>query len=195
MDSQKILLVNLSKGRLGELNSSLIGLIMVGKLLMAALSRVDMPEEKRKDYYLYIDEFQNVTTDSISTILSEARKYRLNLTIAHQFIGQLKEEIKKAVFGNVGSMVSFRIGTEDAEFLAKQFKPVFVEQDLINIDNFNCYMKLLIEGATTPAFSVKVRKPEKGSSEVAETIKGISRAKYGRPREEIEKEIEERYMR
>lgn len=194
MDSQKILLVNLSKGRLGELNSSLIGLIMVGKLLMAALSRIDMTEERRKDYYLYIDEFQNVTTDSISTILSEARKYRLNLTIAHQFIGQLKEEIKKAVFGNAGSMVSFRIGTEDAEFLAKQFKPVFSEQDLINIDNFNCYAKLLIGGATTPAFSMKVKRPEKGSDEVAQTIKEISRAKYGRPREEVEKEIEERYV-
>ncbi|MBI3273685.1 MAG: type IV secretory system conjugative DNA transfer family protein [Candidatus Colwellbacteria bacterium] len=193
MDSQKILLVNLSKGRLGELNSSLIGLIMVGKLLMAALSRVDMPEERRRDYYLYIDEFQNVTTDSISTILSEARKYRLNLTIAHQFIGQLKEEIKKAVFGNVGSMASFRIGTEDAEFLAKQFKPVFSEQDLINIDNFNCYIKPLIEGATVSAFSMKIKRPEKGSGETAEIVKEISRAKYGRPREEVEREIEERY--
>jgi len=152
MDSQKILLVNLSKGRLGELNSSFLGLILVGKLLIAALSRVTMDMEKRRDFYLYIDEFQNVTTDSIATILSEARKYRLDLIITHQFIGQLKEEIKKAVFGNVGSVVSFRIGTDDAEFMAKQFKPVFEEQDLLRIDNYNAYIKLLIRGETDSVF-------------------------------------------
>ena len=124
MDEKKILLINLSKGRLGDINSHLLGLIIVGKLLMAALSRADIPEDRRNDFYLYIDEFQNVTTDSIATILSEARKYKLNLTIAHQFIGQLEENIKKAVFGNVGSMGAFRVGAEDGEFLAKQFEPV-----------------------------------------------------------------------
>lgn len=192
MDKQKIFLVNLSKGRLGDINSSLIGLIIVSKLLMAALSRVDSDQESRKDFYLYIDEFQNVTTNSIATILSEARKYRLDLIITHQFIGQLKEEIKKAVFGNVGSMVSFRIGSDDAEFVAKQFKPVFGEQDLLNIDNFNCYVKLLVRGQTTQPFSMKTYPPVAGNKEVAELVKELSRTKFGRPREEVEKEIMER---
>lgn len=195
MDSQKILLVNLSKGRLGDMNSSLIGLIMVGKMLMAALSRTDMAEEKRKDFYLYIDEFQNVTTDSIATILSEARKYRLDLIITHQFISQLKEEIKKAVFGNVGSVVSFRIGSDDAEFMAKQYKPVFGEKDLLNIDNYNCYVKLLINGATSTPFSMKTYPPNKGDKETAEIIREISRTKYGRPREEVEQDIINRHER
>ena len=195
MDNQKILLVNLSKGRLGDLNSSFIGLILVGKMLMSALSRGDMAEEKRKDFYLYIDEFQNVTTDSIATILSEARKYRLNLTIAHQFVGQLKEEIKKAVFGNVGSMASFRIGSDDAEFIAKQFKPVFSESDLLNIDNRNCYLKLLLNGQTAPPFSLKTYPPQKGDDAIAEVIKEISRTKYGRPRAEVEAEIVARHSK
>ena len=189
MDNGKILLVNLSKGRLGDLNSSFIGLILVGKLLMAALTRVDMAQEKRRDFYLYIDEFQNVTTDSIATILSEARKYRLDLIITHQFIGQLKEEIKKAVFGNVGSVVSFRIGSDDGEFMAKQYKPIFNEPDLLNIDNFNCYIKLLIGGQTTSPFSMKTYPPAKGDKEASKIAKEISRVKYGRPREEIEQEI------
>ena len=193
MDNQKILLVNLSKGRLGDINSSLIGLIIVGKVLMAAMARADVLEEKRKDFYLYIDEFQNVTTDSIATILSEARKYRLDLTISHQFIGQLKEEIKKAVFGNVGSMATFRIGSDDGEFMSKQYKPVFSEQDLLNIDNFNCYLKLLIRGATSPSFSMKIYPPHKTEREIFETVREISRAKYGRPREEVEKEIIEKH--
>ena len=195
MDNGKILLVNLSKGRLGDLNSSFVGLIVVGKLLMASLSRTDMAEEKRKDFYLYIDEFQNVTTDSIATILSEARKYRLDLIIAHQFIGQLKDEIKKAVFGNVGSMASFRIGSEDAEFLAKQFKPVFSEQDLLNVDNYNCYLKLLMKGATATPFSMKTYVPQQGEKEFIEIIKEISRTKYGRPRSEVEQEIIDRHQR
>ncbi len=196
MDSQKILLVNLTKGRLGDINSSLIGLIIVGKLLIAALSRVEIAEEeRRKDFYLYIDEFQNVTTDSIATILSEARKYRLALTITHQFIGQLKEEIKKAVFGNAGSIISFRIGSDDSEFMAKQYKPVFAEQDLLNIDNFNCYLKLLIRGATSPPFNIRTYPLERGDKETAEIIKEISRTKYGRPREEIEREIVEKHGR
>ncbi len=195
MDNQRILLVNLSKGRLGDINSSLIGLIIVGKLLMAALSRTDMPEEKRKDFYLYIDEFQNVTTDSIATILSEARKYRLDLTITHQFIGQLKEEIKKAVFGNVGSIINFRIGSDDGEFMAKQYQPVFSEQDLLNLDNYNCYVKLLINGATSMPFSMKTFPPTKGDREIADIIKEISRTKYGRPRDEVEREIIESHSR
>jgi hypothetical protein len=193
MDNQKIFLVNLSKGRLGDINSALIGLIIVGKLTMAALSRIDIREqEKRKDFYLYIDEFQNFTTDSIATILAEARKYRLNLSVAHQYIGQLSETIKKAVFGNVGSMASFRIGSDDGEFMEKQFAPVFKAHDLLNIDNYNCYVKLLIQGATSQPFSMKIYPPQKSDLELAETAKEISRLKYGRPREEVEREIEER---
>ena len=194
MDAGKILLINLSKGRLGELNSALIGLIMVGKILLAALSRTDTTEPERRDFYLYIDEFQNVTTRSIATILSEARKYRLNLIMAHQFLGQLEEEIKKAVFGNAGSMVAFRIGTEDAEFMAQQFQPVFGQQDLINIDNFNAYVKLLIRGQTSQPFNIRTYPPATSDHAMAERIKEFSRLTYGRRREEIEEEIQMRYQ-
>jgi hypothetical protein len=193
MDNGKILLINLSKGRLGDINSNLIGLIMVGKLLMASLSRVDVPEENRRDFYLYIDEFQSVTTDSIATILSEARKYKLNLSIAHQFIGQLDEQIKKAVFGNVGSIASFRIGAEDAEFLEKQFEPVFNSYDLINIDNFNACLKLLIDGQTSRPFSIRISPFRTGNPQFGEEIAKLSSFKYGRPKEEVEEEIKKRY--
>ena len=195
MDNQKILIINLSKGRIGDLNANLIGMVIVGKLLMAALSRVDMPEEKRSDFYLYIDEFQNFTTDSIGIILSEARKYHLNLIIAHQFIKQLKENIRDAVFGNVGSIVSFRIGPDDAEFMKNKFEPVFSPQDLINIDNLNGYVSLLINGQTTRPFNIKLITDTvfgAGSAEVAGAVKQMSRLKYGRPREEVEQEIQER---
>jgi hypothetical protein len=193
MDSGKILLINLSKGRLGDINSSLLGLIIVGKLLMASLSRVDMAEEQRKDFYLYIDEFQNVTTDSISTILSEARKYKLNLVVAHQFIGQLDEQIKKAVFGNVGSMAAFRVGAEDADFLEKQFAPVFSSSDLINVNNFNACLKLLIDGQVSRPFSMKIMPFKKGNAQFGEEIAKLSSVKYGRQREEVETEIRKRY--
>ena len=157
MDSGKILLINLSKGRIGDLNASLLGLIFTGKILMAALSRVEIADtEKRRDFYLYIDEFQNFATDSISTILSEARKYRLDLTVAHQFIAQLTEKIRDSVFGNVGSVLSFRVGVQDAEFLEKQFEPTFNRNDLINIDNLNAYARLLIGGQTSKPFNMKV---------------------------------------
>ena len=189
MDNKKILLVNLSKGKLGDVNSSLLGLIIVAKLLMATFSRVDVPEEKRPDFYLYMDEFQNFTTESIATILAEARKYKLCLTFAHQFIGQLEEKIKKAVFGNVGSMACFRVGAEDAEFLVKQFEPVFSQYDLINIDNYNAYLKLLIDGQTTRPFNILTYPPQKGSSEMAKMAKDFSRLKYGREKKMIEREI------
>ncbi|MFH1161792.1 MAG: DUF87 domain-containing protein [Candidatus Jorgensenbacteria bacterium] len=189
MDGRKILLVNLSKGRIGEANASLLGMIVVGKLLMAALGRVDVPQESRPDFYLTIDEFQSFTTDSIATILSEARKYRLNLVLAHQFVGQLTDRIRDAVFGNVGSMVSFRVGATDAEFLAKQFTPVFTEGDLVNIDNFNAYAKILIRGQTAPAFNVATVPPPRGDAALAGEIAGRSRARYGRGREEVEHEI------
>lgn len=192
MDSKKILLINLSKGRIGEMNSYLLGMVIVGKLLMSALSRADMPEKDRKDFYLYIDEFQNVTTNSISQILSEARKYRLSLTIAHQFIGQLSEEISKAVFGNVGSVAAFRVGPEDAEFLEKQFSPVFSANDLVNVDNYNCFARLLINNETTKPFNMKTYPPTEGNQERVPLLKELSRLKYGRDAEIVNREIEER---
>jgi hypothetical protein len=192
MDEKKILIVNLTKGKLGQVNSSLLGLIVVTKILMAAFSRVDAPEEQRPDFYLYIDEFQNFTTESISTILAEARKYKLDLVIAHQFIGQLEENIKKAVFGNVGSMAVFRIGADDAEFIVKQFEPVFSQQDLLNIDNFNAYLKMLIDNQTAPPFNIKCALPAKGNPEIAGKIKELSRLKYGRERAIVEAELIER---
>lgn len=189
MDKEKILIVNLAKGRIGEANASLLGMIIVGKILMAALSRTDLPEGERKDFYLYIDEFQNFTTDSIASILSEARKYRLNLTLAHQFVGQLTEKIRDAVFGNVGSMVAFRVGVKDAETLAKQFAPVFSEEDLVNIDNFNAYVKLLIRGETTRPFNIKTFPPALGDVAQGREFKERSRTQYGRDREDIERDI------
>ncbi|MFH1392060.1 MAG: type IV secretion system DNA-binding domain-containing protein [bacterium] len=189
IDTRKILLVNLSKGRLGDTNSALLGLIIVGKVLMAALARSDTPQEQRPDFYFYLDEFQNFTTPSIAIILSEARKYKLNLIIAHQFIGQLSDEIRKAVFGNVGNMICMRVGSEDAEFLVKQFEPIFNQNDLINIDNFNSYAKLQIKGETTKAFSMQHLRPKEPDAEVAGRIKELSRLKYGRERTAIEQEI------
>ena len=193
MDNRKILLVNLSKGRLGDINSHLLGLILVGKILMAALSRVDSFGKQMNDFYLYLDEFQNITTDSIAVILSEARKYRLSLTLAHQFIGQLDEKIKNAVFGNVGSLAVFRTGVEDAEFLEKQFAPIFTKSDIINLDNFNAYIRLLVNGRPAKPFSVEMALPEKGNIEQIDKLKEISFLAYGRPRAEIEEEIMEKY--
>lgn len=195
MDSKKILLVNLSKGRLGDINSSLIGLIIVGKLLMAALSRVDvLGKSSISPFYLYIDEFQNVTTDSISTILSEARKYKLSLTVAHQFIAQLQEGIKNSVFGNVGSIAAFRVGAEDAEFLEKQFAPTFTAQDIMNLDNHHAYLKMLGNGVPLKPFNIeKVSFPPKGNIEVATALQELSYTTYGRDRAEVEEEIMKKY--
>lgn len=189
MDQGKILLVNLSKGRIGDINANLLGMVIVGKILMAALSRVDSPQEERRDFNLYIDEFQNFATDSIATILSEARKYRLNLVIAHQFIAQLTEKIRDAVFGNVGSVVAFRVGADDAEFLEKQFTPVFSKSDLLNIDNFNAFARLLIGGATTPPFNIRTIRPEKGDPALAAKLRELSRLTYGKARGEVEADI------
>ncbi|MBI3459068.1 type IV secretion system DNA-binding domain-containing protein [Candidatus Azambacteria bacterium] len=195
MDHKKILLVSLSKGRLGDINSSLLGLVIVGKLLMASFSRVDQPEDQRQDFYLYLDEFQNFATNSIATILSEARKYRLDLVIAHQFIEQLKKEIKDAVFGNVGSAVSFRVGAADAEAVVKQFfEPVFNQNDLVNIDNFNAYIKLMINNTTTKPFSIAVNRPDKPNIALAKNIRELSRLKYGRDYQIVKEEIASRYL-
>ncbi len=193
MDEKKILLVNLSKGRLGDINANLIGLVLVGKIQMAALSRVDMFGKPMNDFYLYIDEFQNVTTDSISSILSEARKYRLSLNIAHQYIAQLDEGIKNAVFGNVGSMAIFRVSPEDATFLEPKFKPVFTSHDITKLDNYNAYMSMLVNGQPTKPFNLKTLAPERGNPEIIDSLKELSYLKYGRDREEVEAEIMARY--
>jgi hypothetical protein len=196
MDNQKILLVNLSKGKTGEVNSNLLGLIIVSKLQMAALSRANVPESERKDFYLYIDEFQNFITDSIATILSEARKYKLNLTMAHQYLGQLvtgsDTKLRDAVLGTVGTLVAFRIGVEDAEIIAKQFVPVFSEYDVINIERFNAYIKLLIDNSSSKAFNMATFPPSFSDLKVAQAIKEYSRMKYGRIRSEVQAEIMER---
>jgi hypothetical protein len=192
MDNKKILLINLSKGKIGEINARLLGMVMVGKILMAGLSRVDTLEDQRVDFYLYLDEFQNVTTNSIAQILSEARKYRLVLILAHQFIAQLKEEISKAVFGNVGSMVAFRVGPEDAEFLEKQFAPVFSANDLVNVDNYNCFARILVNNVLTKPFNMMTYPPTKGNQEIANAIKELSRLKYGRDKNLVNREIMER---
>jgi len=195
MDRQKILLIDLPKGVVGEMNAYLLGMIVVGKILMAALSRTDMPAEERKDFYLYIDEFQNFTTNSICQILSEARKYALNLIIAHQYIGQLSKnnnnEIKDAVFGNVGTMVAFKIGTEDAEFLVKEFSPVFNTYDLINIDKGTAYIKLLVDNSPTRPFSMKTIWPLLGIRRegISSKIRSLSRLKFGQDRTIVEAEI------
>ena len=190
MDNKKILLVNLSKGLIGDINANLLGMILVSKILVAAFSRVNIPnQEERQDFYLYIDEFQNFTTDSISTILSEARKYRLNLNVAHQYIKQLEEGIKNAVFGTVGSMAVFRVGIDDAEALKAQFEGTFSPQDLINIDNFNAYAKILINNQTSKPFNIKIIPPAKGSPEIASAAKEFSRSVYGRDRDKVEQEF------
>lgn len=198
MDKQKILLVDLSKGQIGEMNSHLLGMIIVGKILMAALSRADMNEDKRKDFYLYIDEFQNFTTDSICSILSEARKYGLNLIIAHQYIGQLVKNqdtsIRDAVFGNVGSWLSFKIGTDDAEAIEKEFSPTFNQFDLINIEKYTAYVKLLIDNTASRPFSMVTPWPLVGikREDIKQKIKNLSRLKYGQDRQIIEANIRRR---
>lgn len=193
MDGKKIFLVNLSKGRLGDLNANLLGLVIVGKFLMAALSRVDSLGKDLPPFYLYIDEFQNVTTDSIATILSEARKYRLSLTVAHQFIKQLREDIRDAVFGNVGSLCAFRVGAEDAEFLQKQFAPTFAASDLINVENLKAYVRLLIRNKPATPFNIDIAFASKGNPGIVDSLKELSYLTYGRDREEVESFILTKY--
>lgn len=199
MDNKKILILNLSKGRIGELNASFLGLIIVGKLLMSALSRTDIPEDKRSDFYLYMDEFQSFTTESISTILAEARKYRLNLIVAHQFIAQLEDHIRDAVFGNVGSMLIFRVSPEDAEssVIKSRFEPVFGPQDVSSMDNLNAFAVLLINGRPSRPFNIELATEmvfNAGSIDVANAIKELSRLKFGRLKSEVEQEITNKYQ-
>lgn len=192
MDSKKIFLVNLSKGRLGDLNSNLLGLIIVGKFLQAALSRVDTNE--RPDFYLYIDEFQNITTPAIGTILSEARKYRLSLTLAHQYIAQIKDDIKDAVFGNVGSMAIFRVGPDDAKFLESQFSPTFTATDIMKIENRHAYLKMLVNGEPKKPFDIVTLTTENGDASRIESLKQLSYLTYGRDAEEVNAEILRKYQ-
>lgn len=197
MDEGKILLVNLAKGKVGEENSNFLGLILVPRILISAMSRQEIPEEKRRDFYLYVDEFQNFATPDFAQILSEARKYRLNLIVANQFIGQMEEEVKNAVFGNVGSLIAFRVGVTDANYLQHEFQPTFNESDLINIDKFNAYIKTNVHNEPVKPFSMDLTKNmtevnAARNAKVAEAIIQLSRLKYGRSRELIEAEISQR---
>jgi uncharacterized protein DUF87 len=195
MDEGKILIINLAKGTIGEENSAFLGLILIPKILIAAMSRQDIPEEKRKDFYLYVDEFQNFATQDFAVILSEARKYHLNLTVANQFISQMDDEVKNAVFGNVGTISSFRLGVSDAGFLTKQFQPEFGEHDLLNLGTGEIYLKTMINGVPKDPFSIKVAAKERqvpGNPKLAEAIKKLSALKYGRPRSLVEAEIARR---
>ncbi len=195
MNEGKIFLVNVSKGRIGEDNSALLGGMIITKIQLATMERVRIPEAERKDFYLYVDEFQNFATDSFANILSEARKYRLNLTIAHQYTAQLENKdstrVKDAVFGNVGTMIVFRVGADDADFLEKEFEPEFTTQDLVNLPNYHIYLKLMIDGVTSRPFSASTLPPLKAdlSLGVKEKIIETSRRLYTRPRKVVEDEI------
>ncbi len=194
MNEGKILLVNVSKGRIGEDNSSLLGAMIITKIQLAAMERVRIPEDERVDFYLYVDEFQNFVTDAFASILSEARKYRLNLIMAHQYIGQLVTDqstaVRDAVFGNVGTMIAFRVGAADAEFLEQEFEPEFVIQDLVNLPNYRIYLRMMVGGISSRPFSAATLPPfmPRHGSNLQEII-NASRARYARPREIVEEEI------
>ncbi len=190
MDEKKILIMNLSKGKIGEDSSTLLGALLITKIQLAAMSRVDTPEEEREDFFLYVDEFQNFATESFVTVLSEARKYRLSLILAHQYIAQMEESVRDAVFGNVGTIVSFRIGAEDAEFLEKEFAPEFTAQDLVNLPKYHIYLKLMIDGVTTRPFSAITLPPfPLPSVSYKDKIIKVSRERYGTPCYKIEEAI------
>jgi len=197
MDEGKILLINLAKGKIGEENSSFLGLLLIPRILIAAMSRQDIPEEKRRDFYLYVDEFQNFATPDFAQILSEARKYHLNLTVANQFIGQIEDEVKNAIFGNVGTQMTFRVGVTDANYLQHEFAPTFSESDLVNVDRYNCYIKTIVNNAPIPSFSIDLTKDlskfnAMRQPKVAAMLKQLSRLKYGKDRELVEAEITQR---
>lgn len=190
MDNKKILLVNLSKGKTGELNSQLLGMIFVMKFQAAAMGRADIPEDKRQDFALYVDEFQNFATDSFESILSEARKYRLNLILANQFVSQLTDKIREAIIGNVGTVISGRIGTTDAELMAKKFVPVFDAEDLTKLPNYEGVAVAQIQGVPSAPFSMMFPPPlGHPNPMLAEALKKLSAAKYGRPRQDVERDI------
>ena len=189
MDEGKIIIMNLSKGRIGEDNSRLLGGMLITKIQLAAMERVDTPEKDRRDFFLYVDEFQNFATPSFANILSEARKYRLSLIMAHQYVKQLDEIVADAVFGNVGTIISFRIGGGDAEMLAKEFTPVFLEEDLVNLPKFQIFLKLMIDGVSSTPFSAMTLPPLGGPTDSVDKVIRVSRERYGRPRAAIEDKI------
>ena len=197
MDEGKILIMNLSKGKIGEENSNFLGLILVPKILAAAMSRSDVPMEQRRDFYLYVDEFQNFATDTFADILSEARKYRLNLTVANQFIGQIGEDLKNAVFGNVGTVIAFRVGVTDANYLQHEFSPTFSEQDLVNVESPHAYIKTIVHGEPMIPFSLDTTKDMAKwkamlKIQIAQAIRELSRLKYGRDVQQVEASIIQR---
>lgn len=189
MDNGKILLLNLAKGRIGEDNAGLLGAMMITKIQLAAMSRIDIAEDQRKDFFLYVDEFQNFATESFASILSEARKYRLDLIIAHQFIEQLDETVQAAVFGNVGTIICFRVGAGDAEFLAKEFTPVFEETDLVNLTKYDIYLKLMIDGVASEPFSATGLPPVGSPDNLDEKIISVSRERYAKSKAIVEDKI------
>ena len=193
MNNNKILLVNLSKGKMGDLNSKLLGIIFVMKFQAAAMARANMPEEERKDFTLYVDEFQNFATDSFETILSEARKYRLSLVLGNQFMTQLKEELREAIIGNVGTTITGRIGITDAEIMVKRYTPVFDAEDLTKLPNYESVVVAQIEGVPSAPFSMSWIPPMgQSNQQLSDALKRLSAAKYGRPRSQVEQEIAQR---
>ena len=190
MDERKILIMNLSKGRLGEDNSALLGAMMITKIQLAAMGRVDIPEETRADFYLYVDEFQNFATESFANILSEARKYHLNLILANQYVTQIDEKVRDAIFGNAGSIISFRVGAMDAEFLEKEFEPVFMMNDIVNLAKYQIYLKLMIDGIAGDAFSATTLPPIKlETADNEQKIIDASRERYTSKKDEVEEKI------
>jgi len=191
MDSQKILILNLSKGRIGEDNSALLGAMMITKIQLAAMGRVDIPEETRKDFYLYVDEFQNFATESFANILSEARKYRLDLVLANQYITQIDEKVRDAIFGNAGTIISFRVGATDAEFLEKEFAPVFMQNDVVNLPKYQIYLKLMIDGIAGDAFSATTLPPVyiEDTLENEKKVIAVSRERYASSKADVEDKI------
>ncbi|MEO6508703.1 MAG: DUF87 domain-containing protein [Patescibacteria group bacterium] len=197
MDERKILLINLSKGKLGEENSTFLGLLIIPKILAAAMSRVDIPLDQRTPFYLYVDEFQNFATPDFAVILSEARKYQLGLTVANQFIGQMDEEVKAAVFGNVGTKICLRLGVTDASFMQREFQPYFNESDIINIERFHAYMQTIVNNDPVTPFAIDTTKDvaklkSDANESIAQAIIQLSRLKFGRPKELVEAEIQQR---
>jgi len=192
LDEGKIIIVNLSKGLIGEDSSMLLGGLIVTKLQLAAMSRIDIPESERQDFYLYVDEFQNYATESFANILAEARKYRLDLILAHQYLEQLPEQVRAAIFGNVGTIICFRVGAEDAKILEKEFEPEFTANDLVNLPQWQFYVKLMIDGVTTHAFSA-ITIPPRPKPELSwrEGIINLSRERYSTARETVEEAIKE----
>jgi CxxC-x17-CxxC domain-containing protein len=190
MDNRKILIMNLAKGRMGEDNSKLLGGMLITKIQLAAMERVDTPEKDREDFYLYVDEFQNFATQSFANILSEARKYRLNLVVAHQYIEQLDEDyVRPAIFGNIGTIVVFRVGAKDAEFMENEFMPTFTIQDLVNLTKFQIYLKLLIDGVSSNPFSANTLPPYAIKTGNTEKVIKVSRERYAVPRAIIEEKV------